>query len=315
MIYFRCINFKKMKSNYRFLFSVLVSGLFFFTNAHAQESASAVQPSSRIVEDGGTGPYPALMISEATLPSHTVFRPKDLGPFGKNNKLPVIAWGNGACANSPWEHVNFLSEVASHGFLIIAIGPMPQEGQRGGGRSASSQLTDAINWAIAQNSDKASPYYDRIDISKIAVSGMSCGGLQALETAPDPRVSTVIICNSGILGDAGSGMPGMPALKKDQLLKLHSPVLYILGGESDIAYKNGMDDFGRINHLPVFAANLDVGHGGTYRQPHGGEFALVATGWLKWQLKGDNEAGKMFTGNPCGLSQRPGWKVEKKNIP
>ena len=75
-----------------------------------------------------------------------------------------------------------------------------------------------------------------------------------------------------------------------------------------------MDDFNRINHVPAFAANLDVGHGGTYRQPHGGEFARVATAWFKWQLKGDNEAAKMFTGEPCGLSMEPGWKAEKKNI-
>ncbi|NSW94228.1 MAG: alpha/beta hydrolase, partial [Bacteroidales bacterium] len=98
------------------------------------------------------------------------------------------------------------------------------------------------------------------------------------------------------------------------LLKLHAPTLYLLGGEKDIAYENGMDDFRRINHVPVFVANMDVGHGGTYSQPHGGEFAKVATAWFKWQLKSNKEAGKMFTGNPCGLSKDPNWKVEKKNI-
>jgi hypothetical protein len=110
-------------------------------------------------------------------------------------------------------------------------------------------------------------------------------------------------------------MAGMPGLTKDHLLKLHSPTLYLLGGEKDIAYANGMDDFKRIDHVPVFAANMDVGHGGTYSQPHGGEFAKVAAAWYKWQLKGDKEAGKMFTGNPCGLAQNPLWKVEKKNMP
>jgi hypothetical protein len=109
-------------------------------------------------------------------------------------------------------------------------------------------------------------------------------------------------------------MPGMPNLTKDHLVKLHTPIIYILGGESDIAYSNGMDDFKRINHVPAFAANLDVGHGGTYREPHEGEFARVATAWFKWQLKGGKEAGKMFTGEPCGLSREPGWKAEKKNI-
>jgi hypothetical protein len=211
--------------------------------------------------------------------------------------------------------VNFLSEVSSYGFLVIAIGPMPQEGQRGGGKSASSQLIDAINWAIAQNDDKTSPYYNKIDITKIAVSGMSCGGLQTLETAPDPRVTTAIICNSGIFINPGTGMAGMPNLTKDYLLKLHTPTLYILGGEKDIAYANGMDDFKNINHVPVFVANMNVGHGGTYSQPHGGEFAKVATAWYQWQLKDDKEASKMFTGEPCGLSQSPIWKVEKKKIP
>lgn len=277
-------------------------------------SFSQDKPTSRIVEDGGTGPYSALMIQEATLPTHTVFRPQDLSKIGNSNKLPIIAWGNGACANSPWEHVNFLSEVASHGFLVIAIGPMPQEGERGRGRSESKQLIDAIDWAIAQNSNSSSPYYNKIDITKISVSGMSCGGLQTLEMAPDPRVTTAVIYNSGIIGDGG-GMPGMPALVKDDLKKLHTPTLYVLGGETDIAYNNGMDDFKRINHVPVFVANMDVGHGGTYSQPHGGEFAKVATAWYQWQLKGDEEAAKMFKGSPSGLSKSDIWTVDKKTIP
>jgi hypothetical protein len=144
---------------------------------------------------------------------------------------------------------------------------------------------------------------------------MSCGGLQTLEVAPDPRISTIVVCNSGLFDEPAGRMPGMPQLKKDQLEKIHTPTLYLLGGNSDIAYDNGMDDFRRINHVPVFVGNMDVGHGGTYSQPYGGEFAKVATHWYKWQLKNDREAGKMFTGNPCGLSKSDLWTVEKKNLP
>lgn len=176
-------------------------------------------------------------------------------------------------------------------------------------------MTDAINWAIAQNSNQSSQYYHKLDVSKIAVAGMSCGGLQTLEVAPDMRISTVMICNSGILNEPGRGMAGMPKLTKDQLEKLHTPIIYILGGEKDIAYKNGMDDVSRINRLPVFAANLNVGHGGTYSQPHGGEFAKVATAWFEWQLRDDPQAAAMFEGDPCGVAKMPGWQVEKKNIP
>jgi predicted alpha/beta-hydrolase family hydrolase len=286
------------------------------TEPDAPSQISRTEVASRTVEDGGTGPSKALMASDRTLATHTVFRPKDLGGFGRKAKLPIIAWGNGACANSPWEHVNFLSEVASHGFLVVAIGPMPAEGQRGGpgGPTKAALLTDAIDWAIAQNNDKASQYYQKLDVAKIAVAGMSCGGLQTLEVAPDVRITTAMVCNSGILGDPGRGMGGMPKLTKEHLEKLRTPVIYILGGEKDIAYNNGMDDFRRISHVPVFAANLNVGHGGTYSRPHGGDFAKVATAWFQWQLKGDKQAATMFEGESCGVAQMAGWKVEKKNI-
>src|SRR5690349_18442807 len=144
------------------------TGLTLAVRSYAQTTPDNSKSSSRIVEDGGSGPYKALMIQESSLRTHTVFRPGNLVPFGGKNKLPIIAWGNGACANSPWEHVNFLSEVASYGFLVIAIGPMPQEDERPGGRSASSQLSDAIDWAIAQNNDEKSVLYHKIDVSKIA---------------------------------------------------------------------------------------------------------------------------------------------------
>ncbi len=281
------------------------------------ETSIAQVVASRIVEDGGTGKYSAVMTTQASLPTHTVFQPKDLSPFGKREKLPVIAWGNGACFNSPFEHVNFLSEVASHGFLVVAIGVMPKEsGEQVRDRSTSNQLVDAIDWAIAQNSDKSSPFYQKIDVKKIAVSGMSCGGLQTLEVAGDPRITTTVVYNSGIfINPAGSKMPGMPALLKDQLKKIHTPTLYMLGGPSDIAYKNGMDDYAQINHVPVFVANMDVGHGGTYSKPHGGEFARVATAWYQWQLKGDKQAGQLFTDDKSSLWQSDIWTVAKKNMP
>jgi len=114
-----------MKTN-RFILLILAAFI-------ACSALYAQQPATvRTVEDGGTGPYKAIMYTDNSLTTHTVLRPNDLSVFGKSLKLPIIAWGNGACANSPWEHINFLSEVASCGFLVIAIGPMPQEGEKGG---------------------------------------------------------------------------------------------------------------------------------------------------------------------------------------
>lgn len=89
---------------------------------------------------GGTGPYDAEYVTTPRLRDHTVYRPVDL-PEGE--RLPIVAWGNGACrADGTWFE-NILTEFASHGFLVIASGrpggsvrsaaggPSPRSGRSG----------------------------------------------------------------------------------------------------------------------------------------------------------------------------------------
>ncbi|MCR4603470.1 MAG: alpha/beta hydrolase [Prevotella sp.] len=281
-----------------------------FLNA-ARQGGGARQ---RIVEEGGTGPSKAMMKEEATLPAHTIFVPQDLSAFSASNPLPVLVWGNGACNNSPFEHYKFLNEIASYGFLVVATGYIPMDDKPyRGPMSTTQQQIESIDWVIAQNADPASPYYQKIDVKHIAAAGMSCGGLQTLFNCADPRITTLMICNSGLFNtdNAHQAVGGMPMPPKSKLSEIHSSIIYILGGEQDIAYGNGMDDFHRISHVPACAANLPVGHGGTYGQPHGGEFSVVALAWLQWQLKGDKQAARMFKGKDYLLQQRQGWTFEK----
>ena len=269
---------------------------------------------ARIVEDGGTGAYKAVMKEEPTLPAHTVFAPKDLSAFSKKKGLPVVVWGNGACTDSPWEHYKFLNEIASHGYLVIATGYIPMEEKPyRGPMSTTEQQIASIDWASAQNADPQSPYYQKIDVKHICAAGMSCGGLQTLYNCADKRITALMICNSGLFNqqNANQAVGGMPMPPKEKLEEIHTPIIYILGGETDIAYGNGMDDFHRIKHVPACAVNYPVGHGGTYRQPHGGEFTVPALAWLDWQLKGDSKAARMFKGNSPLLLQREGWTLEK----
>ncbi|MFY8194122.1 MAG: hypothetical protein ACOVKV_03460, partial [Novosphingobium sp.] len=103
-------------------------------------------------------------------------------------------------------------------------------------------------------------------------------------------------------------------VNKAMLDKLHTPVLYVLGGPDDIAFPNGTDDFKRIDKVPAALVQLPVGHGGTFRTANGGAVAGIAVDWLDWQLRGDKAAARSFTGSNCRLCVVPGWTIEKKKI-
>lgn len=85
---------------------------------------SAQTTQSQVIENGGTGPYKAIAVGDASLPTHMIYRPADLkGYVQENGPIPILLYANGACANNSLEMSRLLSEVASYGFLAIAIGP------------------------------------------------------------------------------------------------------------------------------------------------------------------------------------------------
>src|SRR6186713_285240 len=66
-----------------------------------------------------TGPYPVVIEHDQKLATHTIYRPATLGPA----KHSVLVWGEGGCAKNGLTFPEFLSEIASHGFVVVADGP------------------------------------------------------------------------------------------------------------------------------------------------------------------------------------------------
>ena len=287
-------------------------------------SAQVELKPDKIVEGGGTGPYKAIVTGDAGIPDYTIYRPADLqAPVAIGGKLPVILFGNGGCANSSEGFERFLTEIASHGYIVIAIGPYTEnkefsftdlEGSLKQDipvqRTDALKLKETLDWLAGENANPSCPYYRKVNMDRVAAMGQSCGGVQALVigTSGDKRIKTVVCLNSGVTspGDFLSNV----VLKKD-LKKLSGSIAYLIGGESDIAYKNAADDFSRIGHIPVTFANTDVGHGGTYGDPHGGSFAQVALDWLDYTLKGKQEKKAVFLGK---TKNYPEWTFQSKRI-
>lgn len=142
-----------------------------------------------------------------------------------------------------------------------------------------------------------------VDIDKIAAAGHSCGGAQVLYNSKEPRLKTYLILN------AGMGPMEMAGASKKNLKNLHSPIIYMTGGTSDVAYRNAEMDFNSIKSVPaVWADNAKAGHGGTYNQPFGGSFAKMVLDWLDLQLKKDDKKSDYFKQTNTDIY--PEWTIK-----
>jgi hypothetical protein len=277
----------------------------------------------------GSGPYPAVREEPASLPTHTVYRPADLS---KTPKLPVLLWANGGCRNTSVEFTRFLGELASHGYLVIAIGrsdipflvihgsiaAVANEKDANGNPlivSDPAVLVKGLDWAISENGRKDSVLFGRVDTSKVATIGQSCGGPQAFRAAKDPRITTVVALNSSFPTEAAPGMVG-GADDGWTAEKLAIPAAMFTGGPADSGFSGAEQCYKALNPmLPVLKASLNtVGHTGAYPMPDL-RWSSAVLAWLDWQLKGDRQAVEMFAGPDCALCKDADWWVDARNIP
>jgi dienelactone hydrolase len=268
-----------------------------------------------------SGPLPVVSERDPGLPNHTVFRPARIA---RGAALPVVVFAGGGCRNAGSRFRELLGEVASHGYLVVALGDYGEpewdasetREPRYNGRPTKtdvSQIPWAIDWAVAENARKTSRYFGRLDPARLAVMGQSCGGMQAIDFASrDHRPKTLVVLNSGTFPD--DRQMGGTEVKRADLPKIAAPTLILLGGKDDIAHENGMGDFDRIASVPAFLGDGDYGHRATYFQPNGGHYGAVVVNWLGWLLKGDRTKAAQFAGPDCGLCHDPRWRVKQRRV-
>ena len=280
----------------------------------------------------GTGPHPAIMATEPGAEEFVAYYPADLAALG-NKKLPTVMWINGSCTYLGNKFRHFLTEIASHDYFVLAGGPMgkPDDGKSetigigsnnplqnpeappapaaapAPGRAANKlvthdQISQGIDWAIAENNRKGSKFYHKLDTKNIAVMGQSCGGGVAASFHTDPRVKTL-----GLWSGAVNRVEGIE--------KWGSKPTLMLGGDPkyDVVFYMNMKMHETVRDQPgnklFYAWRNNMTHLGTYRQTNGGELSPIAVSWLDWQLKGDKAASGMFTGKACGLCTNVHWHV------
>jgi hypothetical protein len=260
----------------------------------------------------GTGPHEVVVETnaDAGIAKGTIFRPADLGG---DEKYPVFVWGEGGCSQNGLSNSAAMAEIASHGYFVIADGTPNGTGNITMDRSMlaamAAPLLAYVDWALAENEKPCSAYHHSLETTKIAADGFSCGGLMAQGTITDPRITTWGVTSSGMAG-----------AEQDFYDLIHTPVLFVMGGTSDVAYDGGLEGYEAIAKLDVpvlWFSNKNLGHGGDLSSSHGGDFTKLNLAWLNWWLKGDETAtGKaMLVGSTCTFCGDSAWDVTSEHVP
>lgn len=208
---------------------------------------------------------------------YTVYRPAN---WVEGETYPIITWGNGTCAQ-PEGYGALLRHVASHGFFVIAAN------SRWVGSNGA--MTKALDYAFAANEDPDSPYYQKLDTTKVGAMGHSQGSGATATAASDPRVQVVILFNGGssaskpflsVSGDRDIGSPTAASLRSGMEGASVSKAAFL------------------FYHMIPGTGGLS-GHLTLMTEP---ERVVDATsGWWKYMLNGDSTARELFVGDSCGL--------------
>lgn len=237
----------------------------------------------------------------------TVFRPSH--PRAVGRPLPVLAFGNGACAHTNNSEVTrILAFLASKGFVVVDTGSV--DGSPNGvpsGYPIPSLLTDAITWAEREQDRSGAPLRRRLDLTRVATAGHSCGGLEAMVAAQDRRVSGVVSLNSGFFADGAFGYP------RSEVGKLHTPALFMDGGSADVAYANNQATYDLATVPAVLARHPQAGHTGFITGSQVTDGMTTVVQFLDMVLTG-NETARAYILSPSGLAAKAPWAVATKNF-
>ena len=208
--------------------------------------------------------------------NYTLYYPTQIATDGYQH--PSLVWGNGALA-APSNYTTLLTTIASNGFVIIEYDSTPN----------AQQMTDAIDWLVAQNEAQGSVLYHHLDISEIAAGGHSAGSLAAFDVAADPRLVTTVHLSGGTMSP------------HTELANLRHAALFVCGDvptgagltTGDVANPNCEYDFENAT-VPVFyGMQKGASHLSTYDgigdDTQRTQFARAIIGWL-WLEAGGRAA-------------------------
>ena len=158
------------------------------------------------------GPYTSTTVSNSgPNGNYTIYHPAELAPGGARN--PIVGWMSGGSTNPAL--YTLLPHLASHGFVVVASNTVPAIGEE---VALGQEIIAGIDWILEQNGNASSPFFEKLDATKVASMGYSMGALATTTIADDPRLTTTVHISGG-------------NMVTERIAKLHAPAAFFCGAK------------------------------------------------------------------------------------
>ena len=209
-------------------------------------------------------------------------------------------------------YIPFFERLASWGFIVVGN----DDPQTGTGESASVTLDKMLSLP----SD--SVLYGKIDVNNIGVIGYSQGGAGAINAVT--RYENGSYYKALFTGSASYALLAKNMGWEYDISKVHIPYLMTAGtGASDDSGHYGDDEFAGVAPLFSLEENYNGMPDDVFKvrgRITGAEHMAMQvlsdgymTAWMLYNLRGDEEAGKVFIGENAEIMQNQGWQDVEKN--
>lgn len=233
---------------------------------------------------------------------YEIYYPAELE--SRSERYPAVVFVNGSGVIGS-RYKALFKHLASWGFIVVGN----EDESTGDGVSVDQTLMHLI----ALNEDTDSIFWRKIDTNNIGISGHSQGGAGALRA--------ITVNEHSVAWKAGVALsPTQEELANAlgwtyDLEKVNIPLLMLAGTEGDfetqtvIPFESMKAMFNKINAPKAMARRIGAEHGDMLFSADG-----YVTAWFMWQLKGDSEAAKAFTGHEAELLSNTLYQDQQAEI-
>lgn len=197
------------------------------------------------------------------------------------DKYPIVVFANGTGIYAS-KYKALFRHLASWGFIVLGN----EDPSTVTGASAEATLV----WLLEQNEDPDSVFYRKADTEHIGISGHSQGGVAVFNAVSEQPHGDLYTCAVS-LSPTEWALAMAIGLNYDPG-KMSVPTLVLASAENDVISPEGVKGlFDTIPADTVTALRFGMDHGKMLYSGDG-----YVTAWFMWQLRGDQEAARVFIG-------------------